>query len=97
MNSRDVIVQQMMLHEVIFSRKAALDQFQEGLCVLNFIELLQQFPVLFEPLFVCASASSDPTPDMISSMLRANPSTSDQEKTYSFLKEYISSLSIEGQ
>ena len=65
--------------------------------MLNVIEVLQQFPILCEPLFVCASGTSDPTPETISSMLRARISHADHEKTYSFLKEYILSLSSDGR
>ena len=98
MTTKEITIQQIMLHEVIFSRKAAIDQFQEGLGVLNFYELLFNFPQMCEPLFVCSSAChSNPTPDRLCAMLRCNPSNADQDKTYTFLRQYVASLGVEGE
>ena len=46
-----------MLNEVICVRKAALDDLLDGLCVLRFNELFQNFPDVFEPLFIASVAT----------------------------------------
>ncbi len=96
MATKDLIIQQIMLNQVIYSRKAAIDQFMDGLSNLLFQELFQQFPALCEPLFV-SSSCSQPTPLKLLDMLKVKSgATVEQEHTFSFLKEYVSALSAEG-
>ena len=89
-------IQQLMLKELIYSRKAAIDQSMDGLCVLNFNELIQQFPVQFEPLLVSCAGGS-PTPDSLIEMLQASCSTEERHQTFLFLKQYVNSLNPEGK
>ena len=95
MSSKDYIVQQIMLNQVICLRKAAIDQFLDGLCSLRFVELIVNFPKEFEPLFLAEMASSTtPSNANIADMLQLSD---DQDMAvFNMLKDYVKSLTPEG-
>ena len=88
MSMRDYIVQQIMVNEVIYTRKASVDQFIDGLCALRFLELLINFPLAFEPLFL-ASKANTPGVDDVLSLLQLSPDCSSDrdQQTFSMLKD----------
>ena len=47
-----------MVNQEIYTRKAAIDQFVDGLGAVRFLELLENFPFLFEPLFLASKANT---------------------------------------
>jgi hypothetical protein len=65
MSTKDYIVQQIMVNAVIYARKAAIDQFVDGLCALRFLELLVNFPLTFEPLFLASKANTPGVDDIL--------------------------------
>lgn len=78
-------------------QKAALDDICEGLCVLRFNEVFQNFLEEFEPLFVAVTANKlAVSPATLLDMLKAECSCGEDEITYRFLKTYIESLDFEG-
>ena len=97
MSTRDHIVQQIMLNEVLLKRKATLDQLLDGLCALRFNTLFQSYPENFLKLF-CASCALElaPNPAILCKMVIANCQSNEDEATYDFLKAYFSSLDEEG-
>ena len=96
MSSKDITVQQLMLNQVIYSRKAAIDQLMDGLCSLRFNELMQCFPLQFETLLVSSSAHlNDPTPLKLVEMINAPCITDVEKMSSSIFNNYISSLSPE--
>lgn len=96
MTTRDYIMQQIMLNQVIYFWKAAIDQFLDGLCFIRFSELIMNFPKEMEPLFL-AAVNSTPTIDELIAMLKlSGASTSQEEATFLMLKDYIRSLDPKG-
>ena len=97
MSTRDHIVQEIMLSEVIYSRKAALDDILDGLCVLRFHELFQNFTEEFGPVFAAVEAEKvEVTPCYLLDMLRSDCSLDEDEATLEHLKAYIRSLDNQG-
>lgn len=98
MSTREYTVQQIMLNQVICFRKAAIDQFLDGLCVLRFIELIVNFPGEFEPLFLAAEAkNSTPSTSQLITMLKLSGAcTSQDQPTFDMLQDYVKSLNPEG-
>ena len=97
MSTREHIVQQIMLNEVICMRKAALDQLFDGLCALRFNELFQAFPKDFECLLCASSAQRlEVTPDYLIDMVHADCTSPEETTTYEYLKVYLSSLDQKG-
>ncbi len=97
MSTKDLTIQQLMLNQVIYSKKAAIDQLMDGLCSLKFNELFQCFPLKFEPLLVSSSAHHNhPTPHKLIEMIDGPCSTDAEKMSSSMLKSYISSLNPEG-
>ena len=91
--TKQLTLQQIMINQVIYTRKAAINQLYEGLCSLRFNELCQNFAVEFEPLFVASSATTtQPTSALLRSMLNAKIRTNDDQKTFDILVTYVSSL-----
>ena len=86
-----------MVNQVIYTRKAAIDQFVDGLCALRFLELLENFPLLFEPLFL-ASKANTPGVDDILGRLQLSPdcSSDSAQQTFTIWKDFIKSLNSEG-
>ena len=86
-----------MVNQVIYTRKAAIDQFVDGLCALRFLELLENFPLPFEPLFL-ASKANTPGVDDILGLLHLLPDCSSDgaQQTVTILKDFIKSLNSEG-
>ena len=98
MSTKDYIIQQIMVNEVIYTRKAAIDQFIDGLCALRFFELLVNFPLAFEPLFLASKANSPGVDDIIGLLQLSPDCSSDRDqRTFSMLKDFIKSLDSEGQ
>ena len=96
MSTREYTVQQIMLNQVICFRKAAIDQFLDGLCVLRFIELIVNFPEELEPLFLAAKAiHSTPSTSQLVTMLKLSDGCQDQ-LTFDMLRDYVKSLDQEG-
>ena len=96
MSTRDITIQQMLLNQVIYSRKASIDQFYEGLCVLRFNELLVNFPQAFELLFISQEESLLTPSSLLESMQLIRQRDSDNI-TLSLFKEYVLGLSLEGR
>ena len=65
MATREYIIQQIMLNQVICFRKAAIDQFLDGLCSLRFNELIINFPKEMEPLFLAALDTTPTNEELI--------------------------------
>ena len=88
-----------MVNEVIYTRKASIDQFVDGLCALRFLELLINFPLAFEPLFLASKANtSTPGVDDVLGLLELSPECSSERDqcTFTMLKEFVKSLNSEG-
>ena len=49
---RDDIIRSLVMHYLVFSCKAELDQLKQGLSELEILKLLHTYPALFKPLFV---------------------------------------------
>ena len=49
---RDDIIRSLVMHYLVFSCKAELDQLKQGLSELKILQLLHTYPTLFKPLFV---------------------------------------------
>ena len=95
-----IIIQQVMVNEVIYTRKAAIDQFIDGLCALSFFELLVTFPLAFEPLFLVYKASlAFYRYHQIVVLTGISPDcSSDRDQhTFSMLSDFVKSLDSEGQ
>ena len=92
------IAQQIMVNEVIYTRKASIDQFVDGLCALRFFELLVNFPLAFEPLFLTSKANTPGIEDVLS-LLQLSPdcSSDKDQEIFSMLKDFVKSLNSEGQ
>ena len=87
-----------MVNHVIYSRKAAIDQFVEGLCALRFFELITTFPDALEPLFVSAVATIPRTDDLLGMLqLSSDCCSESDQQTFSMLKEFIRSLNSASQ
>ena len=97
MSTRDYLVQQIMVNEVIYTRKASIDQFIDDLCVLRFFELVN-FPLVFEPLFLASKANTPGIEDVLS-LLQFSPdcSSDKDQETFSMLKDFVKSLNSEVQ
>ena len=97
MSTKDYIVQQITVNEVIYAWKAAINQFVDGLCALRFLELLENFPLPIEPLFL-ASKANTPGVDDILGLLQLSPdcSSDSAQQTFIILKDFIKSLNPEG-
>ena len=98
MSTRDYIAQQIMVNEVIYTRKASIDQFIDGLCALRFFELLVNFSLAFEPLFLASKANTPGIEDVLS-LLQLSPdcSSDKDQEIFSMLKDFVKSLNSEGQ
>ena len=87
-----------MVNQVIYCRKAAIDQFIDRLCTLRFFELVTNFPEAFEPLFLAEKAPIPEAEELIN-MLRLSPDCcSDQDhQIFTMLKDFVRSLNSKGQ
>ena len=66
MATREYII---LLNQVICFRKAAIDQFLDGLCSIRFSEVIIKFAKEMEPLFL-AALNSTPTNEELIAMLK---------------------------
>lgn len=88
-----------MMNAVIFSRKAAIDQFTEGLCEMQFLQMLQQFPEMFKPIFVRSSKSDglchdQLVPSVLKKMIVFEENT--DETCCRWFTQYVNSLDMQG-
>lgn len=91
MNTRDVIVQNIIVHEVLTKRKSVLDQFREGFEALGFDVVLQSFPDEMEPLLVMQHKQNClPTASKVIALLRLEePTNPVHAETFQHLQDYI--------
>ena len=79
-----------MVNQVIYCRKAAIDQFIDGLCSLRFFELVTNFPEAFEPLFLAERAPIPDAEDLIKMLLLSPDCRSDQDREiFTMLKDFV--------
>ena len=95
MTNRDVIVQNILLHELITKRQPALEQIVEGLKSMNFFHVMASFREMFESVFVFgAGGSTALTAQDLLKMLQKRDTPDD---VFAWLKDYVKSLDEEGE
>ena len=95
MTNRDVIVQNILLHELITKRQPALEQIVEGLKSMNFFHVMASFREMFESVFVFgAGGSTSLTAQDLLKMLQKRDTPDD---VFAWLKDYVKSLDEEGE
>ena len=80
-NTREMVLQSIILYEILLKRKLIIDQLAEGLESLGFRDLMVAFPDAFEPLFVAAVSGNSVTADQILEMITPPNSCSEDEHT----------------
>ena len=89
-STKEYILQQIMVNQVIYCRKAAIDQFIDRLCSLRFFELVTNFPEAFEPLFLAERAPIPDAEDLIKMLLLSPDCRSDQDREiFTMLKDFV--------
>ncbi len=88
-NNKDYLLQHLVHHELLVSRKNELNEFKEGMKSLGFLDLVSKNKEVCEVLF-CATAKkpldSESFKDM---MLDVKPCNFAEEQSYKWLLEYI--------
>ncbi len=92
MTTKDVIIQNIIIYEVLTRRKSILDQLIEGFQEAG---ILTSFSEDMEDLFVLKSGTG-PTSQEIVAMIQYADDIGDNQQSMQLLKDYIYSLNEQG-
>jgi len=89
------IVQAIMLHYVLNTRKVCMDQFREGLRTLDVLQSIEKHPSVWEPLFVHRDSSM--TTEEFKSVLKPPISMNERQQViWEYLLRFVDSCSLHG-
>ncbi len=89
-NTRDFLLQQLVYHELLTSRKNEIDELKEGLKSLGLLDLIAKNPKICKVLF-CADKSQQINADVLNNMmLSISPSNFAEEQSQKWFLDYLS-------
>ena len=89
-NTRDFLLQQLVYHELLTSRKNEIDELKEGLKSLGLLDLIAKNPKICKVLF-CADKSQQINADVLNDMmLSISPSNFAEEQSQKWFLDYLS-------
>ena len=91
-SSKDALLQELVLEEVIIRRETNLKAFRRGLSVLKITDLLDEYPDLMRVLFVAGDSRSITSHQFVSLIGCKRPENPQQGYSYDIFMEFVAHI-----